>query len=278
MIGSIRQLLAMALLLSAASADAQEDDLAQKLIDAKFDVDIGMFFPDKKRSFRVNGVVGAENIDIDFDQELNFKSSEETFAAEIGWQFGERWQVEGQYFSVADSEALILTEDVQWEDIVYQAGSNVSVATSFKVVRLFFSRNFTTAPHHNLGFGIGVNQMQIRVAVAGQALTEDGSIEFLNEAVSTQAPMPDIGVWYNRRLSPRWVFSTRLDWLKASVDPYDGSLVNAAVALDFAFNEHVALAMNYNYYRLKVGIRDSGWRGEAQVRFHGPYVSIKAFW
>jgi len=278
MIGSIRQLLAMALLLSAASADAQEDDLAQKLIDAKFDVDIGMFFPDKKRSFRVNGAAGIENIDIDFDQELKLKSSEETFAAEIGWQFGERWQVEGQYFNVSDGHSATLSEDVEWEDVVYQAGSNVSVATSFKVVRLFFSRNFTTAPYHNLGIGLGVNQMQIKLSIAGEALVDGVSTQFLSESVGTQAPMPDIGVWYNRRLSPRWVFSTRLDWLKASVDPYDGSLVNAAVALDFAFNEHVALAMNYNYYRLKVGIRDSGWRGEVQVRFHGPYVSIKAFW
>jgi hypothetical protein len=278
MIGSIRQLLAMALLLLAMSANAQQDDPAQKLIDARFDVDIGMFFPDKKRAFRVNGAAGVENIDIGVDEELKFKSSEETFAAEIGWQFGERWQVEGQYFSVADRESLILTEDIQWEDVVYQAGSNVSAATSFKVVRLFFSRNFTTAPHHNLGIGIGVNQMQIRVAVAGQALTQDGSIEFLNEAVSTQAPMPDIGAWYNRRLSSRWVFSTRLDWLYASVNPYDGYIINAAVALDFVFSEHVALAMNYNYFDLHVGIRDSGWRGEAQIRFHGPYVSIKAFW
>jgi len=268
----------MALLLLVASANAQQEDLAQKLIDATFDVDVGVFFPDKQRAFRVNGVAGVENIDIDVDQELKFESAEQTFAAEIGWQFGERWQVEGQHFSVADSESLVLTEDVEWEDIIYQAGSNVSVATSFKIIRLFFSRNFATAPHHNFAIGLGVNQMQIKLEIAGQALTQDGSIEFLSEAVRTQAPMPDIGVWYNRRLSPRWVFSTRLDWLYASIDPYDGSIVNAAVALDFVLSEHVALAMNYNYFDLNVGIRDSGWRGEAQIRFHGPYVSIKAFW
>ena len=278
MIGSIRQLPAMALLLLVVSANAQQDDPAQKLIDARFDVDIGMFLPDKKRAFRVNGAAGSANIDIDVDEELKFKSSEETFAVEIGWQFGERWQVEGQYFSVADGRTATLTEDVEWEDVVYQAGSSVSTATSFKVIRLFLSRNFTTAPHHNLGIGIGVNQMRIQVSIAGQALIQGGSTEFLNERARTQAPMPDIGVWYNRRLSPRWVFSTRLDWLKASIDPYDGSIVNAAVGLDFAFNEHGALAMNYNLFDLNVGIRDSGWCGEAQIRFHGPYVSIKAFW
>ncbi len=80
----------MALLLLAVSANAQQDDPAQKLIDSRFDVDIGVFFPDKKRAFRVNGATGIENADIGVDEELNIKSSEETFAVEIGWQFGER--------------------------------------------------------------------------------------------------------------------------------------------------------------------------------------------
>ena len=270
--------MAMALLLLAAFANAQQDDPAQKLIDATFDVDIGIFFPDKERAFRVNGVSPIENIDIEFDEELKLKASEETFSAEIGWQFGERWQVETQYFSVADTDSLILTEDVQWEDVVYQAGSSVSATTSFKVIRLFFSRNFTTAPHHNFGIGLGLHQMQIEVAIAGQALMQDGSTEFLSEAVKTQAPMPNIGAWYNRRLSSRWVFSTRLDWLYASVNPYDGYIINAAAALDYVMSEHFAVALNYNYFNLNVGIRDSDWRGEAEVRFHGPYVSIKAFW
>jgi len=267
----------MALLLLAMSANAQQDDPAQKLIDARFDVDIGVFFPDKKRAFQVNGADGFENIDIG-DEELKFKSSEETFAVEIGWQFGERWQVEGQYFSVADGRTATLSEDVEWEDVVYQAGSSVSVATSFKVIRLFFSRNFTTAPYHNFGIGLGINQMQIRVAIAGEALIQGGSTEFRSEVVRTEAPMPNIGAWYNRRLSPRWVFSTRLDWLRVSIDPYDGSIVNAAVALDYVLGENFAFALNYNYFDLNAGIRDSGWRGEAQIRFHGPYISIKAFW
>ncbi len=102
MIGSTRQLPAVALLLLAVSANAQQDDPAQKLIDSSFDVELGMFFPDKERAFRVNGIAGIENIDIDVDEELKFKASEETFSAEIGWRFSRRWRLEGQYFSVSD--------------------------------------------------------------------------------------------------------------------------------------------------------------------------------
>ncbi len=278
MIGPTKQLPAMAFLLLGVSANAQQDDPAQALIDSKFDVELGIFFPDKERVFRVNGIAGIENNDFDVDEELKLKASEETFSAEIGWRFSERWRLEGQYFSVSDGRTATLTEDVEWEDIIYQAGSSASASTSFKVIRLFFGRDFISAPHHNFGIGLGLHQMRIEVSIAGQALIQGGNTEFRSEAVKTQAPMPNIGAWYNRRLSSRWVFSTRMDWLKVSINPYDGSIINAAAGLDYVISEHFAFALNYNYFNLNVGIRDSDWRGEAEIRFHGPYVSIKAFW
>ncbi len=257
MIGPTKQLPAMAFLLLGVSANAQQDDPAQALIDSKFDVELGIFFPDKERVFRVNGIAGIENNDFDVDEELKLKASEETFSAEIGWRFSERWRLEGQYFSVSDGRTATLTEDVEWEDIIYQAGSSASASTSFKVIRLFFGRDFISAPHHNFGIGLGLHQMRIEVSIAGQALIQGGNTEFRSEAVKTQAPMPNIGAWYNRRLSSRWVFSTRMDWLKVSINPYDGSIINAAAGLDYVISEHFAFALNYNYFNLNVGIRDS---------------------
>ncbi len=268
----------MTLVLLAVSANAQQDDLAQTLIDTKIDVDLGVFYPDKERVFRVSGGVGIENFDTDVEEELKLNKSEEVFSTEIGWRFSERWRLAGQYFSVKDGNTLTLTQDVEWEDIVYQAGSSVGAATSFSVIRLFFSRDFLSAPHHTLGIGVGLHQMEIKFSMEGQAIVPGGGTEFRSESVRTQAPMPNIRAWDNRRLSPRWVFATRLDWLEASVSPYDGSIVNAAAGFHYTISEHLAVGLNYNYFHLNVGIQDTDWRGDAEIRFHGPYVAIKAFW
>jgi hypothetical protein len=266
----------MALLLLAVSANAQQDDLAQKLIDTKFDFKLGVFYPDKRRSVRVAGGPGSENSEVDVDAKL--KESEETFSAELEWRFGERWRVAGQYFGVQDSSSTILSEDIEWEDIVFEAGSNASLSTEFQVLRVFFSRNFVSAPHHNFGIGIGLHWMEIEFAVAGEASVLGGGTEFRSETVRVNAPMPNIGAWYTRRLSPKWVLDTRLDWLEASIDPYDGSIVNASVGLRYTISKHITAGLNYNYFRLNAGIEDSDWRGETEMRFHGPYVSIGAFW
>ena len=91
MIGTKWQLAAMTSLLLAAPADAQQDDMAQKLLETKFEIDFGVFFPDKQRAFRVNGSTDFESPFLDIDQELKLKHSEEVFSAQIGWRINDRW-------------------------------------------------------------------------------------------------------------------------------------------------------------------------------------------
>jgi len=278
MIGSKWQLAIMTSLLLATPAGAQQDDLAQLLLETKFEIDLGVFFPDKERAFRVNGSTDIESPFVDFDEELKLKHSEEVFSAQIGWRINDKWRLAAQYFGVSDANTATLNEDLVWEDIVYEAGATVSGATSFKVIRVMLSRDLLSEPHHSFGVGFGIHQMEIILSVAGDALVQGGGTEFRSESVKANAPMPNIGAWYRRRLSSRWLFSTRLDWLSASIDPYDGTIVNAAIGVNYAISEHMSAGLHYNYFNLDGGIEDSSWRGEAKIRFNGPYISVKAFW
>ena len=118
MIGSKWPLATMTFLLLAAPAGAQQDDLAQKLLESKFEIDLGVFFPDKERAFRVNGSTDIESPFVDFDEELKLKHSEEVFSAQIGWRINDRWRLAAQYFSVSDANTATLSQDLPWEDIV----------------------------------------------------------------------------------------------------------------------------------------------------------------
>lgn len=278
MTGSKWQLATMASLLLAAPADAQQDDLAQILLETKFEIDLGVFFPAKERAFRVNGSTDIESPFVDFDEELKLKQSEDVFSAQIGWRINDRWRLAAQYFGVSDASTATLNEDIAWEDIIFETGSTLSAATSFKVLRVMLSRDLLSAPHHSFGVGFGFHHMEIKLSVAGEALVQGGATEFRSDSVKTKAPMPNIGAWYRRWLSSRWLFSTRLDWLSASIDPYDGTIINAAIGVNYAISEHMSAGLHYNYFNLNVGIEDSSWRGEADVRFNGPYISVKAFW
>jgi len=279
MTGLHRYVAAIALLFLPVAANADEDDLSKRLIDSRFNIDIGVFYPQRELRIRVDGSVGAPiNEPIDVQQELKLKDSDNIFSAEISWSFTERWRLSGQYFSLTNRHSAALSEDVEWQDVIYQAGSGISAGTNFDVTRVMVSRDFETASHHNYGVGFGVHMLRIEAFIEGQAFLQDGSTAFRRESVRTDGPMPDIGAWYKRTLSPRWALATRIDWMKASISPYDGSIVNASLGVDFALNKHIAASLDYNYFRVHAGIEDSGWRGEVRVVYRGPYLSLKAYW
>jgi hypothetical protein len=270
--------LASASLLLVATAGAQEDSLSQRLIDAKFQLSVGIFYPERQFHVKVNGSASVPNEEIRFDEELKLKTRDEIFAAEGVWNIGERWRLEGQYFAASNSASHVLEEDIEWEDIVFETGSSIAGKTSTQVVRLFLGWKFYTAPHHDFGVGFGIHQLDLRASIEGQALVQNVTTEYRSESVRTQAPLPDIGVWYNRVLSPRWAMTSRLDWLEVSIKPYDGAIINASVGFKFALSENFGAGLNYNYFELDAGIRDDDWRGSVEIRYHGPYLSIDAYW
>ena len=270
--------LASASLLLAATAGAQEASLSQRMIDAKYLLSVGVFYPERQFHIRVNGSASTPNEEIRFDEELKLKTRDELFAAEGVWNIGERWRLEGQYFTASNGASRVLEEDVEWEDIVFEAGSSIGGKTSKQVLRFFLGWKFNSAPHHDFGVGLGIHQLEIKAAIEGQALVQNVTTEYRSESVKTQAPLPNIGFWYNRVLSPRWVMTSRLDWLEVSIYPYDGAIINASVGLKFALSENFGAGLNYNYFELDAGIRDDDWRGSVEIRYHGPYLSIDAYW
>ena len=71
---------------------------------------------------------------------------------------------------------------------------------------------------------------------------------------------------------------TRLDWLSASIDKYDGQIINASVGVNFAMTRHFGIGLSYNYFELDIGIKDAHWRGDAEIRINGPFVYLSATW
>jgi hypothetical protein len=67
-------------------------------------------------------------------------------------------------------------------------------------------------------------------------------------------------------------FRSRVDLLSADVGDYDGLLVNFGVGLNYQVFEHAGFGLNYNYFKLDIGIDKSSWRGDIETVFKGIYV------
>jgi len=119
---------------------AQETSNVHPYLTEKFFLDLGVFFPDRKFRLRVNGSSPAEDRDIDFEDELNLRKSDETFDLEFGWRFGKKW----------------------------------SLLTQYSLFRVFFGRDFATSERHDAGIGLGFHWLEIGAFIEGTAIITGG--------------------------------------------------------------------------------------------------------
>jgi len=250
---------------------AAEAEARHPSLESPFSIDIGVFYPDRELDLRVNGSIAGINDEIDFDKRRQFKSAGDIFATELSWRFRGRWSFVGQYFKAEDGTSAVLKEDIEWGNVVFGAGSNVAIGTTFSLTRFFFGWQFDTSKSHEVGIGAGLHWLHFGSFIEGEILI-NGTSKSARRSVSAEAPLPNIGAWYKYSLSPRWALRARLDLLSANVGDYDGLLLNSALGVNFEAFEHFGIGLNYNYFKLDIGIDKSDWRGDFETLYNGIYV------
>jgi len=275
-----RILMAAGLLLAANSHSAIADDEAgfHPYLTDKYFVDLGVFFPERKVELSVDGPISSAQGDIDFETEFGLKKSEDLFALNFGWRFGEKWQFGLQYFESSGQRQKALDEDVEWGEFVFGAGTGVRAGLDFSLIRTVLARRFASADHHDFGIGIGFHWLEIGAFIEGNAILNGVQAGFRRESVTANAPLPNIGAWYLRSLSENWAFSARFDWLSADVGDYDGTLINASAGINYRIFEHVGLGLSYNLFQLDIGVDKNGWRGDVRTSYEGVFVHATAYW
>lgn len=244
----------------------------------KFFVDVGIFWPSRRFSLSVNGSAGEVNDPIEFEEDVRLKNADDVFCAEFGWRFGEKWRLVGQYFASSGNETWLLEDDIEWEDVVFQAGTNAAGGTEFMMLRTFFARDFNVGDRHEFGLGAGLHWLDIRSYIEGTILIENGGTAYSRESVRVSAPLPNIGTWYNYSISDRWAFTSRFDFFSADIGKYDGTLTNFSIGINFQIARNFGLGLNYNDFDLDAGIDEDSWRGRVKTRYEGLYANLSLFW
>ena len=107
------------------SLAAEAQDSVHPYLTDKFALDLGIFFPERRVELGVDGPVSAAGEDIDFEETIGLKKSDEVFSLNFGWRFGEKWQLGAQYFASSGERGKVLQEDVEWNDIIFGQGTGI---------------------------------------------------------------------------------------------------------------------------------------------------------
>ena len=270
--------LAVMCLPATAQDAAQETANLHPNMNSKFTLSIGVFYPEREYGISVDGNLGIPDTDVNVDGGLESSQRDPLFTADFGWKFTERWSLNLQRFTADKKTARSLSEQVEWEDVIYEVGADVLLRTNMAVTRLFFSRDFLKSEGHYLGIGAGIHALDLGVAIEGQATLDDQSTEFRRESVNVAVPLPNLGIWYRYSPSKKWLLEARVDWLDVSFDEVSGSLTDLRLSANYAFTEHFGIGISYQHFSIDADISKNNWLGAMDIAYTGPGLNVTAYW
>ncbi len=242
------------------------------LLDTRFLITAGAFWPDEDLKLRADGSVPGE--DIDFDGVFRFSESDATPFASFHWRYGRKWSLGADFWELDTVGGAVLEEDYVWEDLVFREGTFAAAGFELSVARIFTGRTLWTGDNYESGIGFGVHWLDITAFIEGEVKVNENTTEFQREDTSAEFPLPNIGVWYLRSFSPRWALGARVDWLSASLDKYSGELWNAQVGIHYQPLKHLGFSLHAAYFELDGRIKEDNWRGQVEIQQYGPRASV----
>jgi len=262
---------------SAGVASAQESGSSGKyhpFLSDNFNIGLGVYRPSQKRRLGADPNDGGSP-----GESLEASDSQTTGLLNFRWRFTKNWSFQGTYWNTNSESEHFLTDDFEFDGDVFEANLFVRSENDLSITRLFWGRSFFRRPSTDWGVGLGLHVLDIEVTLAGEVeILPPGSTEFRRETASASVPLPNLGIWYMHSWSPKWVVTTRLDWLDVTVDEFSGSLYHLSVGVNYQMSNHFGIGLAANAFRLDVGVDSTDWTGELVQEQIGPSLNLTWNW
>ncbi len=259
---------------------AQDDFEYHPALSDNFTVSLGAFKSSNSLTISANGAIDVPEDRVDFDDSVGVDDRSTLFNGQLRWKFGKqhKWSLWGQYFKSDATGEAVLEEDVAWQDITFRQGSFVEAGVKVEVVRIFIGRSLVKNQQHDFGIGFGIHNLKLGAFIQGEVKIDDQTTEFQRGDASNNAPLPNLGSWWNYSPARKWLLHTRVDWISANIGDYSGTLWNTAVGVNYQAFRHVGFDLSYQYFNLNLGVDNTDWRGDVDMTYSGPVFAVTGNW
>jgi hypothetical protein len=230
----------------------------------RWSFDLGAYSPNVKSSASLNGTRNGVGTTVNFEDTLGL-SDHKTVGEILGRvRLGERWRIEGEYFSLNRSGSRAINQDINWGDNIYHIGTVVASEFNSNIYRLSVGYSFIKSTEGELGIVIGAHVTDFSTSLAADSV---GTVRR-----DTLAPLPTVGLYGAYAFTPRWLLSGRGDVFGLNYGDYDGTLVNVKAGLDYRVSRHFGVGAGYRYVNYDVNMTKTKFTGNVSYEFNGPTV------
>jgi len=242
------------------------------VLTSRFQLGVGMFIPNQKVKFSIDGA--SNNNIIEFDETFDFNNSSVRPQISFDWRFSKKWNLAAEYFKTGYSLEEVLKKDIKAGNYTFESGSNVKIGYNINLYRIFIGRVISTGLKHELAGGLGFHIMNIGPFIKGNIIVNGNENKFKTVSTSFTAPLPNIALWYFYAPTNRWAFIARFDWFGIKIDEFSGSLWDFGPKIQYQIVKNFGVAIDYRFFKISAKVKKHYWNGNVDLSFNGPTLSF----
>ncbi len=232
----------------------------------KWEVQIGGYLPALSTEMRAETEVDGSLIggEVDFEEDLDLDDKHSIVRVDVIYRLSERSTVDLTYYEFGRDATAMLTEDIQWRDVVFPAGSGVASSVDTKLVIAHYGWVLTESERSEVMGKVGLHYFRTAAKIEGTG----GS--GLVERASVSVPLPTIGLEATRWLSPQWRLSGEFVGLSLSIGDYKGTWLDFGGTIEYFPNRDYAIGLGLSAFRLNVDADADNLLGALRYSHVGP--------
>lgn len=245
--------------LSQSYADRQGDS-----INPRFYIKAGFYYPNLSTTLRVDGkILGTE---IGLEDDLGLSEDLGVFRVDGIIRLSKNSSLVATYTNIFRRNELVLKEDVEFKDLIFEAGSGVKFNFDVDYLAATYRYNFFNELNWSAGASAGLRGVFINTGIEARLnnFSKSASSDFI-------APAILFGVHGAGYLTPRLLarYSLELFWLEINGVKINVLESNAAVTWYFSKTVGLGLAYSTNNYRVEEIPFGSDFKGKVRFNFGG---------
>lgn len=263
--------------------EIDKEETKHPLLDDKYYLEAGIFFPSKNVKLGADAslsditqpIINDDEL-VDWNGTFDLNDNQATLFANFEWRWNKKWRLTLETFAVNNGSSATLDSTIVFDGATFEKGTFVRGGVEFALYRVFVGRLISSGQKHSLGAGLGVHALNIGAFIEGEIKSDipelDG--EFQKRRVSALIPLPNIGGWYHWAPNEKWGFIARVDWFGITIDKYGGSLWNLAPGVRYQIIKNFGIGIDYRFLLLSAKVSEENWKGEFNMDFNGPSVTL----
>lgn len=200
---------------------------------------------------------------------LGFRPSENDVLGELMFRLRDRNRITADFTELDQSGTTRLTGPILFGTQLFSPGDAVSTSLQWRVMGLTWTYAIIQNDRFELGAGLGAHLMDLDVRGVVPA-------RFASYETSESGALPTPAVEAMVRITRRFSFTARGQFLKGSLNSVFGEFEDVHADLQFRWVPNLALGAGYSLMRLKLDSLSTDDPGLVGIRLRGPEVFVRA--